>query len=574
MGKHSVGPRGDAGGHRGEGISRRARRVWIAAGLTVLAAGSVTAVMLGLNKSAPPSDRSLTHLGSATAPATDQSPACSRTITVVTASSFAPALTRIAAPLATGPDCVAVQVRTADGRDAAGVVAATGADAWIPDNSSWSKLPNPAKLATGRLHAGTVVATSPLYIVTQRNAPALPPAARSWTGLTELLAQHGSPWHLILGDPATSGDAMVGAGGLADAELTANGPLVSALDMLRVWQAGTKLTTSGPALPTRPDQVGVVPEYALLQSQQAGNYTLTVPTDGTSLLNYTWFPSAAAAADPDKAQALTRLYQVLTGSSAAPVLSAAGLRGPIWPAAAPTAAAEAGLPAITATPMAPISEHFMYHVLATWHPELRRSNMLIVIDVSGSMADPAPGTQTPKIALARQGIAQVSSLLPDSAQLGVWQFGSQLEPPDDWQQLVAPAPLTAAQRDSIGTAGEGLNAQSTGTGLYDTILGAYRYQQAHYQAGMPNEVVLFTDGVNQDDPDSISLDQLHADLAATDPGKRVQLSIFGIGDALPAKDITAALTPVGGQVDQLENPDQIMGAFVHAVSGALSGVPG
>jgi hypothetical protein len=91
---------------------------------------------------------------------------------------------------------------------------------------------------------------------------------------------------------------------------------------------------------------------------------------------------------------------------------------------------------------------------------------------------------------------------------------------------------------------------------------------------MPNEVVLFTDGVNQDDPVSISLAQLRAGLAGTDPDKRVQLSIFGIGAAVPADILQPAVAPVGGQVDTLVTRDQVIGAFVHAVSGALSGVPG
>ena len=91
---------------------------------------------------------------------------------------------------------------------------------------------------------------------------------------------------------------------------------------------------------------------------------------------------------------------------------------------------------------------------------------------------------------------------------------------------------------------------------------------------MPNEVVLFTDGVNEDDPDSISLAQLHTALAGTDANKRVQLSIFGIGSAVPADLLQRSVTPVGGQVDTLTTPDQVIGAFVHAVSGALSGVPG
>ncbi len=430
---------------------------------------------------------------------------------------------------------------------------------------------NPVDVARSS-HAGQVLATSPLYFVTRRTAPPLPATARSWLGLGRSLAAPNSPWHLVLADPGTTGDGLGGAGGLAEAMIGADGPLVSALGLFRVWRAGT--TAARPALPTRPDQVAIVPEYALLAAGHAGDYTVIAPADGTTLLNYTWFPTAAGVADPEKAAALARLYQALTGPTVAAELGAAGLRGPAWPAPPPGAATAAGLPAVTAPAMAAIPAHLVYHVLSTWQPELRRSNMLIVLDVSGSMNEPAPGTRTPKIALVRQGISQVNALLPDSAELGLWQFGAQLAPPDDWQTLVAPAALAAAQRTAVSGVAKRLQARPTGTGLYRTILAAYRYQQSHYRTDMPNEVVLFTDGVDQDDPISISLAQLHAGLAATDPNKRIQLSIFGIGRAVPADVLQTAVTPVGGQVDTLLTPDQVIGAFVHAVSGALSGVPG
>jgi NDP-sugar pyrophosphorylase family protein len=46
----------------------------------------------------------------------------------------------------------------------------------------------------------------------------------------------------------------------------------------------------------------------------------------------------------------------------------------------------------------------MFHVLTTWHPDRRRANLLVVVDVSGSMADPAPGTKKPLISLVSQGV--------------------------------------------------------------------------------------------------------------------------------------------------------------------------
>lgn len=546
---------------------RRTGRILLVAAVGLLVAGTVAAAVGDLGGTT----RTSLQISDSDAPARGAplENGCPHRLTVVTAASFANVLQRIAIPLASGKNCVAVKVTVADGRAAGAAVAKSHADLWIPDNTNWATLPGPPKLATGD-KAGTVLATSPLYFVTLGSGPALPASAHSWLGLTELLAAQ-TQWRLTVRDPAGSGDGMVAAGGMAEAELAAHGPLISALDLLRVWKAGTTSTSTAPGLPSKANQVGIVPEYVLRAAAKTGKYAITAPTDGTSLLRYAWYPTAAAVADAVRKAELDRLYQALTGPAAARAFSAAGLRGASWPAPAPAGSA---LPKVTAPPMAALSEHFTYHVLATWQPALRASNMLIVIDVSGSMTDPAPGTTTAKIALVRQGVAQVDSLLPDTAMLGLWQFGSRLDPPHDWQPLVAPGALSGGQRSAITSAGAALHARTTGTGLYDTILDAYRYQQAHYRSDMPNEVVLFTDGVNEDDPGSISLAQLHAGLAAADPHHRVQLSIFGIGNNVPAHALTAAIAPVGGQVDLLDSPDEVIGAFVHAVSGALSGVPG
>ncbi len=563
MGRHSV----QRGTPPATPAPASARLRWAAVAMAVVAAAVVTVVLVrvtggGSSGPTPTTSRAV---------AVGSGETCASSVTVVSASSFAPALQRIAEGIANGPTCVGVRVVVADGKNAESVVGSSKADAWIADDASWSQLPGPAKLATGGA-AGQVVATSPVYFVTQRGST-LPDADHSWLGLARTLAQTG-PWKLTVRDPAGSGDGMVPLGGLAEALLNSDGPLISALDLLRTWTAAATVTTSAPALPTQPGQVGLVPEYALLHAGSLDRYSVVSPSDGTGLLRYTWHPTAAAEADPSRAASLDRLRAALEGKKAAAALTGAGLRGADWPAAAPPAAAVAELPVQTGRAMPTVSEHFMYHVLATWNPELRRSNMLLVIDVSGSMADPAPGSPTPKIALVRQGVGQVVQLLPDDALLGLWQFGSRLQPPQDWQQLVAPAPLGAGQRAALTAAGNGLQAKVTGTGLFDTVLAAYQYQQAHFQPDMPNEVVVFTDGIDEDDPGGISAQQLHDGLAATDASKRVQLSLFGIGSTLPSDSLTAALAPVGGQVDLLNSPDEVSGGFVHAVSGALSGVPG
>ena len=551
----------------GRHVARRARRIpayWYVVAI-VLALAGVAFGLAATSQSNHPAASS-----SGTGAASGASGPCSRQLHVVTATSYEPVLQKAADGIAQGPDCVKVTVTRADGTGAAEVVASSGADAWIADDASWPQLPSTAHIAKDRAQ---VVATSPLYVVTQRTAPPLPASAQTWAGLGQLVGQPKQS-QLVVSDPAASGAGMVAVGALAGPVLTKAGPLVSALDMMRGWQSGTTVTAAQLALPKIPTQIAVLPEYALLASGHASDYRVFAPTDAAALMRFTVLPTDAAAADPVTTAAINRLVQALTGQSTRAAVSAAGLRGPTWPAAPPPAATDAGLPSLPAAAMPTMIEHLMYHVLSTWRPDLRRTNMLIVVDVSGSMGEALPGTGSTKIDLVRQGINQVNALLPSSAQLGLWQFGSQLSPPNDWQPLAATAPLSTAQRNAVQTAATNLTARPVGTGLYDTILAAYQYQQAHYVAGLPNQVIVFTDGVNEDDPVSISIDQLKAGLAAAGTQKYVQLSVFGFGASIPADSLSSALSPVEGQVDELTNTDQVIGAFVHAVSGALSGSPG
>jgi hypothetical protein len=558
MGRHAVAKSSTPSGARRGGI-----RGWRLVSAVVALAGLTAGTILVLRPHSADS-----HQPPSAAPATAKAN-CPARLKVVTATAFEPVLRQAVAQVSTGADCVDVQLSVADGDKAAAVVAASGADAWIPDEQSWPQLPNTLKLAGG---AGDIVATSPLYFVTQRTAAPLPAAARSWAGLAGTMADAGQRT-FMLSDPAARGDGMVAAGSLALAASKANGPLVSALDLMRAWHTGAISTALGAALPKTAEQVAVVPEYALLGTGRATDYTAVAPTDGTALLRFCWLPIAKSGSlsGDARSRALKRLRAALTGGSAVAARTAVGLRGPSWPLTELPAASEAGLPKVTATPMPVIPEHFMYHVLSTWDPALRRTNMLVLIDVSGSMAERAPGTHDAKIDVVRQGLVQLDTLLPASSRLGLWEFGAQLAAPRDWRVLVPSGPLTDAQRRSITSGGAALRALTTGTALYSSVLDAYRYMQAHFEAGIPNQLVVFTDGIDQDAPGSISRAQLQSGLSALAGGKHVQLSVFGFGVSRTARSLAAALAPVNGQVDQLTTAEQVLGAFVHAVSGGLSG---
>ena len=495
--------------------------------------------------------------------------ACPNQLRVVTAASYAPVVRAVARTLATGSNCVGVQLSVADGAAAATAVASTVADVWIPDDTSWPQLPNSLPLATGR---GDVLATSPLYLVTLRSGPQLPSAAHSLAGLGALLGAPG-PWTQVARDPALSGDAMVADGGLAAAVALTNGPLIAALDLTRAAQRATSTATTGgrtgggavdAGLPTAPNQVAVVAEYALLAAPNPNEYTVVAPISGPLLLRYSWFPTASAAANPIRSAALIRLHQALLAATAE--VDAAGLRDGNWPAPAPSAAIREGLPALVGAATPVLTAQWMNHVLATWNPALRRANVLLAVDVSKSMANAPPGAPTAKINLVRAALTGALALWPDSSHMGVWKFGAQVAPPNDWQALTSIAALDARQRSLIATAITGVQAQTPGTGLDSTILAAYRQVQSNYQPGEPNVLLVFTDGVDPNDPGSTSLAQLEAGLASADPNAPVQLTVLDFGAGERAT-LTAALAPVGGQVEQITDADDTLGALLYAVAG-------
>ena len=494
---------------------------------------------------------------------------CDRPVRVVTATSFEPVLTALVAATGEDDDCIQLDVTPVDGRAAVQRAAEIGADVWIPDDGAWAGTAASLSLVQApAAGAGAVLATSPFYMVADRaTGSRLEKAGSSWLGLAHLIGG-GQATRLVVRDPIGSGDGMVAAGAIAEAVW-----LDKDMDASALWLAGaqkaTRIVTDGsPALPTKAGEVGVVPEYALQPALKTGGSNLTVlpGTDHTAMLRYSWLPLSAAATDPVRAAALDRLYRKLTSPEAAAYIKAAGLRTPDTA----QAAGAGGLPAPQAQPFELLGPHHVYHVFATWYADDRKTNLLVVVDVSGSMAAPATGSKTSRIELVRQGCRSVGALLPDDSRMGLWEFGSELDGKKDYRTLLGMAPLNGGQRQALGGAVNKLAAQETGTGLYDTILAAYTSAKNSYREGVPNQVLVFTDGRNESDKKTITTAQLAAGLGkVADPKRPILLSVVTFGKASEAKELETALKPVEGYVDVLNTADEVAAVFIHVAAGGL-----
>jgi hypothetical protein len=493
---------------------------------------------------------------------------CDGPLRIVTAASFAPVLDAVSAE-ANG--CTGLDVTVADGRAAIRQVAESDADLWIPDDTSWIGSAGSLELAQApTADAGLILATSPLYMVTDgATAARLNGPSATWAGLAQLVHDN-SDVKLVVRDPAGSGDGMVGAGDAAEAVWLAKDMDASALWLADAQKKTRTVTSTKPPLPARTGEVGIVPEYSLLPAlnTEADNRAILPGTDHTALLRYTWFPTVAAARNPEKAAALTALRRRLSGSSAAALLRAANLRMP--DAKQAPSGGDGPLPVPRAEPFGVLQSHHVDHVLATWYAEDRRTNLLVVVDASGSMGAPAPGTKTSRMNLVRQGSRSLTGLLPNDSRMGLWEFGSKLDGNKDWHSLIAITGLDGNHRKTMLSAVGKLKPKQTGTGLYDTILAAYTSARNAYRPGVPNQVVVFTDGKNESDENSATAGQLSAALArAADPKRPILLSVVTFGTPADAKVVEAAVKPVEGYVDTLSSSDEVAAVFIHVAAGGL-----
>ena len=513
---------------------------------------------------------------------------CANTLQVVTARSFAPVLTTLAPTLAADRDCVRLDVVVADGRAAIDRIAKLGADVWIPDDYSWVALAGEAKLAElaetdesgqpgppGEGGAGTVVAVSPMYMVADAAAASdLDAAGGGWGNLAQLLTTD-SGVRLRVRDPARSGDGLVGVGALGEAVWLSEGMDASAEALFDALPYSH--TVLGQAVP-RAGEVGLIAEYALDRllaepNPEAGTAAATIKrdtvfagSDYTALLRYTWLPTAAALADPSLDGPMARVLAALTGGEADAALAAAGLRradGSV-PGEKP-----AGLPEQTGELLGVLGGHHVEHVFATWYINERRSDMLVVIDVSVSMGARAPGSTAPLIDVVRNATSDLADLLPNDSELAIWKFGSNLSPPRDYRTVLPRGRLDAQRRDQLARALRQLDAENTGTGLYDTMLAAYKAAQAGVRPGIPSHVILFTDGRNHD-PGSLTATELKTALAdAADPDREVYFTIISFGSESNAELLGKIVEPIEGYVDLVRTAADVRAVFIHVAAGGV-----
>ncbi|GAA4163439.1 substrate-binding and VWA domain-containing protein [Gryllotalpicola daejeonensis] len=488
-------------------------------------------------------------------------PKCSTTakLAVTVDPSIAPEVRQIAAQYdKVKTHCSKITVSAQASADTASMIAAgngVGVDVWIPDSPVWVNRMQSIASSLGRtaptLTAKQPIASSPVLF-------ALPTARAGDIGDQKL------SWGRVLNgtvtavipNPEGSGPSLAGLLALAQ---HAHGN-TELLNTSLIALGKSIPDSAGAALAATVSATNLT--IAITTEQQVANYnkthaaqplTAVYPADGTLSVQFPYLLTPSSTQNGDTADLASSFEQALLAQPA--VFTAAGFRDGsgkgavdqpgVLPTASPAPAADDGK-----------TELALYK---TWGVVTLRGRMLGVIDVSGSMADAAGGGLS-RIDVFQQAAVGAISRFSGDVELGLWQFSTNQNGTVPYKQISPIAPLgDPTHMADLSSKIAGLPQHLGGdTGLYETTLAAVRAVRQSYDPNFINSVVVITDGVNDDDQSSLTLQSLVATLKKeADPSKPVPVIMIGFGPDTDIAAMTQIAKATGGEAYTAQQPQDL-----------------
>jgi Ca-activated chloride channel family protein len=295
------------------------------------------------------------------------------------------------------------------------------------------------------------------------------------------------------------------------------------------------------------------------------------PPEGMADADHPYVVLNALWVDPLRKQIAQEFLSFALGPQGRAAYAEAGFRGPDR-SPAPMLTRERGFePTINAVQRSVLAPEQVTRTVVAWTALNKRANILSVIDVSGSMATPVPGTGMSRLEIAKKAaLAGLATFNPET-QVGQWVFSTKQTPTSDYRELVPIGPVGgpyqgATRREILGKTLMAVPARGS-TALFDTSLAAYKRAKLAYQPGRLNLVVIMTDGRNEIDYGLSRGDFLNALRAEVDPSKPVQILSIAFGKQAAVGDLQEMSKITGGKSFVAVTPSDIQKVFLAALFG-------
>ncbi|MFC4911474.1 substrate-binding domain-containing protein [Actinomadura gamaensis] len=467
-------------------------------------------------------------------------------------------------------------------------------DVWIPDSSLWTSLVRSGPKGGAALAPSkTSVAVSPLVVglpgslAAQLHRQGIT-ATPSWDnllkaaggtqggGVTKNQMIPAGAVKLLVPDPSRNAAGMAGL--MVTNTLLNNDPNKDSIF------TGIVRTVRESTVPTVQDQfkqfhkgqrarqpVALSSEQALWKynrSNPAEPAVALYPSEGTLTFDY---PFTVTTSDGNRQKAAGLLEQAMNTEATRSDVRDLGFRSADGKAPA-SFGPKLGVDAGRVRQLPPPKAAEVGEVMQAWSKLSLGLRMLTLIDVSGSMAQPvAPNTSR------MQAIAQVAqgglSMMSNDTETGVWLFSTNMGKGGvPYKEAVPVGPLgdrigSSTRRTMILSQLQQMKPKPDGdTGIYRTVLAAYKYMKRSYKPEFGQSILLLTDGTN-DDKNGPSLQQTIAKLKAEmDPNKPIQINMIGFGPDTNPAELKQIARLTHGDVEIAKTPQEISRIFLAMLS--------
>ena len=473
-------------------------------------------------------------------------------------------------------------------------------DIWVPDSSTWllrlkSEAPGFVPSDSKPIAQSPIVLAMPKPVAEQVGWPN---KKMGWAQLLQLM-QTSTTLNTGIANPTLDSTGLAG--------LLAIGQAAGAGEKAQAAKVKAMQALAGSASALRDELIQRFPRSN--DPNDIGNSLSAAPVSEENVVSYNAakppVPLVALYLDPSpmpldypyavmpevdlqKQKAAAGLRTQLASATFKNALGAAGLRSPDGSFGAgfarPLGAPDASPPASNTvggtgdnggTAAAGFDASALSQVIGSWNAITQPGRVLAVFDVSGSMNTKVPtANNQSRAAVTRRAAAAGLSMFSDKWAVGVWLFSTEMVGQRPWKQIVPISPLTSSRTTLQESISQIVPKENGNTGLYNTVLDAYKEVKRTWQPGKVNSVILFTDGQN-DNASGIKIEQLLSELKRlNDARKPVRLVIIGIGDEVSETELQTIVkaTPAGG-VFVTKDPAKMSSIFVEAI-GRRTGATG
>lgn len=420
-------------------------------------------------------------------------------------------------------------------------------DVWVPPSSAWARAAAATsdiadKLMPDRLPS---VARTPVVIAMPKQLAegyGWPNSELDWKDLLDKLAADGNV-KIGMSDPATSTAGLLALSSIIDANDDAD---VDSDELKRVFGLQQKVAVYKPTtedlfaeyVSGQGKTISAFPalEQDVVKHNEANPSLPLVamyPKNNTTEADNPFLALRAASwTDSKKQDAAQSFLEFVKGEKGRSAVLAEGFRDSNRQAG-PLLTPEKGVVRkLTALPRAVLLADSITKTVYYWNALTRPSNVLLAVDVSGSMKVAIPGTGQTRFELMKSAVVEAIGMFSASSNVGLWVFEAQ-QGTQSYREVVKQGKLDEQlngvnrrkrMQDEVGKL-----VASGDTPLYNTIWGGYQQLQSTYMPNAENLLVVVTDGDNDWPAGGLQLQELIDKIKAADSSKPVKVVTIAVG---------------------------------------------